>query len=231
MKNFGIWNFCRTTGILAKKDLTVEFRRSHEVLSIFAFSVGSVLLASLSLQGEETVRSGVVAALLWIILFFAGILIFTTSFTRETDRGTLGGLKTLPCSSLAILAGKAIYGTILVLLVGSLLVPASVMFLHIELTGRILSFLLIYLLGAIGLSLAGSFVSGLVMFSEGKTLLLSFLLIPICIPVLLPSVIGTEKIIRGESIADVVPELRLIAAFLFLITAIMAVTFTFLFEE
>jgi len=231
MNNDGVLKFHKTVWTLVKKDLAVEFRRSHEIMSIFAFSIGSILLASLTLHPEDSARSGVAAALFWIILFFASIFIFTTSFTRETDRGTLGGLKTLPCSPLAILAGKAIYGVTLVVLVGCLLIPASVIFLHLDIAGRIPAFLLIFLLGAIGISLAGSFVSGLVMFSEGKALLLSFLLIPITIPVLLPSVIGTEKIVRGEGIAAVVPELRLVAAFLFLIIAIMAVTFTFVFEE
>ncbi|MEA2033443.1 MAG: heme ABC transporter permease, partial [Euryarchaeota archaeon] len=91
--------------------------------------------------------------------------------------------------------------------------------------------LLVCFLGAIGLAFAGSFISGLVMFSEGKTLLLSFLLIPICMPVLIPSVMATKKIVSGSGIAEVIPELRLLIAFLFLITAIMVLTFEFVLEE
>lgn len=231
MKHIEFLGTPRAAWILAKKDLMAEFRRVHEILSILAFSVGSILLASLTLHEGGVVAPGAVAALLWIILFFAGILIFTTSFMRETDRGTLGGLKTLPCSSFAVLAGKTLYGTILIGLVGCFLIPASAILLSSALVGKLPELLLIYFLGALGLSFAGSFVSGLVMFSEGKTLLLSFLLVPVCIPVLLPSVIGTKKIIQGASIADVVPELRLIASFLFLMTAIMGVTFTFVMEE
>ncbi len=69
------------------------------------------------------------------------------------------------------------------------------------------------------------------MFSEGKTLLLSFLLFPACMPVLLPSVLATEKIVNGLSLASLVPELRLLLAFLLSVTAVAGLTFKFVLEE
>jgi heme exporter protein B len=231
MKNIGIWDFQRAALIMAEKDLRTEFRRSYEVLSILTFSVGSILISSFVLGGGGVVEPEVVAAALWIILFFASILTFTTSFTRETDQGTLGGLKSLPCSPGAILVGKIIYGMALLFLLEFVLIPFSIVFLNLELSGRFPALLLICFLGAAGLSFAGSFVSGLVMFSEGKTLLLSFLLIPVCMPVLIPSVMATKEIIGGSDIMAVMPELRLLIAFLLLITAIMILTFKFVLEE
>jgi heme exporter protein B len=231
MKNSGIWDFQRAALIMAEKDLRTEFRRSYEVLSILTFSVGSILISSFVLGGGGVVEPEVVASALWIILFFASILTFTTSFTRETDQGTLGGLKSLPCSPGAILVGKIIYGTALLFLLEFVLIPFSIVFLNLDLSGRFPALLLICFLGAAGLSFAGSFVSGLVMFSEGKTLLLSFLLIPVCMPVIIPSVMATEEIIGGSGIMAVIPELRLLIAFLLLITAIMILTFKFILEE
>jgi len=232
MKNIGIWDFQRAAFGVAEKDLRTEFRRSYEVLSILTFSVGSILICSFAWGGGGAVEPEVAAAALWIILFFASILAFTTSFTREADRGTLGGLKTLPCSPLAILFGKIIYGIVLLFFVECVLIPFSIIFLNLELSGRFLAaLLLVCFLGAVGLSFAGSFVSGLVMFSEGKTLLLSFLLIPVCMPVLMPSVVATKEIIGGSGITEVKPELGLLIAFLLLITAVMILTFEFVLEE
>ncbi len=230
MKN--IWDFQRAALGIAEKDLRAELRRSYEVLSILTFSVGSILICSFAWSGGSVgSKPEVASAALWIILFFASILAFTTSFTREADRGTLGGLKTLPCSPLAILYGKIIYGTALLFFVECVLIPFSIIFLNLELSGRFPALLLVCFLGAMGLSFAGSFVSGLVMFSEGKTLLLSFLLIPVCMPVLIPSVVATEEIIGGSGITEVVPELRLLISFLLLITAVMILTFEFVLEE
>jgi len=232
MKNSGMREFQRTALRIAEKDLRTEFRRSYEILSILTFSVGSILICSFALSGGSVgSKPEVAAAALWIILFFTSILAFTTSFTREADRGTLGGLKTLPCSPLAILSGKIIYGIVLLFFVECVLIPFSIIFLNLHLSTGFPALLLVCLLGAVGLSFAGSFVAGLVMFSEGKTLLLSFLLIPICMPVLIPSVSATEKIISGSNIADIMPELGLLIAFLLLITAIMILTFEFVLEE
>nr|QNO54087.1 hypothetical protein GHMFPJCE_00014 [Methanosarcinales archaeon ANME-1 ERB6] len=231
MKNSGMREFQRAALGIAEKDLRTEFRRSYEILSILIFSLGSILICSFAWSGGGTTEPEVAGAALWVILFFASILVFTTSFTREADRGTLGGLKTLPCSPLAILVGKIIYGIVLLFLVECVLIPFSIIFLNLHLGTRFPALLLVCFLGAVGLAFAGSFVSGLVMFSEGKTLLLSFLLIPVCIPVLIPSVSATEKIISGSSIADVMPELSMLIAFLLLITAIMILTFEFVLEE
>jgi len=216
---------------IAEKDLKAEFRRTYEILSILTFSVSAVLICSFAWGGAIATEPEVASAALWIILFFASVLTFTTSFTREMDRGTLGGLKTLPCSSLSILLGKTLYVMVLLLLVEGVLLPFSVIFLNLNMSGRPVDFLLIFILGMIDLSFAGSFVSGLVMFSEGKTLLLSFLLFPICMPVLISSVLATEKIISGLAMTDVLPELRLLLAFFLTIVAVAGLTFKYILEE
>lgn len=224
----GLLNLKETAAIIAEKDLRTEFRRFYELFSIIAFAAGSMLIAGLAAGNAGGTLPGII---LWITLFFVIILIFTTSFTREADRGTLGGLKTLPCSPVAILAGKIIYGTILVLVTGLVLLLFSFVFLNLNTGGDLGAFLLVYLLGATGLSFAGSFVSGLVMFSEEKTMLLSFLLLPVCVPVIVPSVTATGKLAGGAGLAGVLPELRLLGAFLLLITAIMILTFSSVLEE
>ncbi|NIU38748.1 ABC transporter permease [Candidatus Bathyarchaeota archaeon] len=216
---------------IAEKDLKAEFRRAHEILSILIFSVSSVLICSFAWGTTLTNRPEIAASAIWIILFFASVLTFTTSFTRETDRGTLGGLRTLPCSSSAVLLGKILYAIVLLFLVECVLLLCSGVFLNPRLYERFAELLLIFFLAIVDLSLAGSFVSGLVMFSEGKTLLLSFLLFPACMPVLLPSVLATEKIVNGLSLASLVPELRLLLAFLLSVTAVAGLTFKFVLEE
>lgn len=223
--------FLRSALLLALKDLKTEFRRPYEILSILVFSVSSILVCSFAWGSTLTNRADVAAAALWVILFFASVLAFTTSFTREMDRGTIGGLKTLPCSPSAILIGKTLYAIVLLFLVESVLLVFSGVFLNLKLSENLLEFWLVFFLGMVALAIAGSFVSGLVMYSEGKTLLLSFLLFPVSMPTLIPSVLATEKIVNGSGIIDVMPELRMLFAFLLSVTAIAILTFKFVFEE
>lgn len=139
-------------------------------------------------------------------------------------------MKTLPCSPSAILFGKILYAIVLLFLVECVLLLSSSVFLNLRLSERLAEFLLVFFLGIVDLSFAGSFVSSLVMFSEGKTLLLSFLLFPLSMPVLIPSVLITEKIVSGLGFVYVMPELRLLLAFLFSIAAIASLTFKFVLE-
>lgn len=227
----GYRDFLAAAFLIAKKDLMIEFRRPYEILSILAFAVSALFITGLAMRGGGAVTPRIVAAVIWIIIFFSTILTFTTSFTREADQCTLGGLKTLPCPYTAILAGKIMFGSALIFLVICVIVPCSVFFFHLDLGGRFPLLLLVCLLGAAGCSFAGSFVSGLVMFSEGKTLLLSLLLIPVCIPVLLLSVMTTGKIIGAAGLSDILPELRLLLAFILLLSAVMTVTFPYVLED
>lgn len=222
--------FLSAAARIAAKDLKVEFRRAYEIISILTFSVSSILICSFAWGGAITTSPEVTSAALWIILFFASVLIFTTSFSREVDRGTLGGLKTLPCSPTAIFSGKTLYVMALLLLVECVMLPVSFVFLNLKIPARFGDFLLVFLLGVIDLSIVGSFVSALVMFSEGKNLLLSFLLFPISVPVLIPSVLATVKAF-GNSSVGVYAETQLLMAFLLTVVAVAHLTFKFVFEE
>lgn len=114
---------------------------------------------------------------------------------------------------------------------GGVLLPLSVVFMGLKISDQFAGFLVVFLLGIIDLSIAGSLVSSLVMFSEGKNLVMSFLLFPVCMPVLISSVLATEKLMSALPFLDVVSELKLLLAFLLCITAIANFTFKFVLEE
>ncbi|MFQ5712012.1 MAG: heme exporter protein CcmB [Candidatus Geothermarchaeales archaeon] len=216
---------------IARKDIQVEFRRPYEVVSILAFSVGSTLICSFAWRGGIALSPVVTSAALWVILFFTGVLTFTTSFIREMDRGTIGGLRSLPCPPIAILLGKTLYSLVLLLMVEAVLLPSALIFLNLKIPPEgALWLLVVFALGVINLSVAGSFISALVMFSEGKNLLLSFLLFPVTMPVLIPSVMATEKLV-GPTAASIDPELRLLVAFLLFILFLALLTFEYVLED
>jgi len=216
---------------IAKRDLLIETRRMYEIVSTIFFSASTVILASIAWGTPLSITIEEGAASIWIIIFFTSILSFTTSFAREMDRGTLGGLRTLPSSPFSILLGKVIYTIVLMLLVLGVILPLSIVFLNIQPTLKIFELLLIMFIGVVNLSFAGSFVSSIVMYSEGKTLLLPFLLFPISIPVFVPALLSTEKILEGLSFSDYSGELRLLGAFLILMLMISLFAFETILEE
>ncbi len=216
---------------LARRDLLIESRRAYEILSTVFFTASATILTSLAWGTPISITIEEAAASLWIIIFFTSILLFTTSFAREMDRGTIGGLRTIPSSPFAILLGKVIYSIVLMLLVLGVLLPLSIVFLNVQPTLKIFELLLILTVGVVNLTFAGSFVSSIVMYSEGKTLLLPFLLFPISMPIFVPALLSTEKVLRGLTFAEYSGELRLLGAFLVLVVMISVFSFETILEE
>ena len=215
---------------LAKKDLVIEARRAHEFMSILAFALSSILIGSFAWRGVLILSSEVISATLWIVIYFSSILSLTTSFSREVDRGTIEGLRSLPCSSYAILMGKVLYGVVVLFTVTLATILSAVLFLNIELSA-VPSLIGVFMMGVVDLALIGSIVSAIVMYSEGKTLLLSFLFFPVSVPILIPGTQAVGKIISGTGLLGVMPELRLLLAFLLAIVAVSMLLFRHVFLE
>lgn len=216
---------------IAVKDLRIELRRAYELVSIITFAVTSIIVSSIAWGTPIMIGPEATAAIIWIILYFTATLVFTTSFPREMDRGTIGGLKSLPISPLAILYGKMIYILSILAIVLAIIIPLSAGLLNQRIAEVYAELTLICLVGVVNLAIAGSLIAGLVMYSEGKTLLIPFLMFPISMPVLLPSLIATEKILGGAGIAGVVGELRLLLAFLTIIVLTSSLTFGRILED
>lgn len=220
----------RNVLILARKDVVIELRRAHEFMSILAFAVTSILVSSFAWKGALTLSSEVISATLWIVVYFSSILTLTTSFAREVDRGTIDGLRSLPCPAYSILLGKVLYGGTILLVVLLSTVLSSVVFLNID-ASILPTILIVFVVGVLDLAFIGSVVSALVMYSEGKTLLLSFLFFPVSVPILIPGTLATGKIFQGASQLEVIPELRLLLAFLLAVIAISILLFRHVFIE
>ena len=215
---------------LARKDLVIELRRVHELVSILAFALTSVLISSFAWRGLLVLGPEVISTTLWIVIYFSSILALTTSFAREVDRGTLEGLRSLPCPSYTILVGKVIYGAVILFTVLVATLGSSIVFLNISVS-VIPDLLAVFILGVVNLAIVGSIVSAIVMYLEGKTLLLSFLFFPVSVPILIPGTQAAGKILSGANLVGVIPELRLLLAFLLAIVAVSILLFKHVFLE
>ncbi len=220
----------RHAWILAQKDIKVELRRIHEPLSIVFFALACIVVSSFSWKNLPMLKPEVVATLLWVIEFFSSILVLTTSFTREVDKGTIDGLRSLPCSPLAIFLGKTLYGFASLLIVVAAMLASSILLLGIP-PSLLPKLTLIILLGTIDLSISGSLLSAILMYSEGKSLLLAFLLLPLSVPVLLPGINGAAKALQLKPWGVLVPELRLLLSIGLVVVSVAILFFQEVFAE
>ena len=210
---------------LALKDLRLEIKRKYEIFSMITFAFLSVLVSSFSLGPYSPYAIEIVPALIWIILLFAGMFSFYTSFAREMENGTINGLRLLPTSSQVILIGKILYGFILICIVEVVVVPVSMVLFGYSFNSSPLFVVLVFILGTLDFAVVGAIVSGLTMYTESKTVLIPLLTLPLVLPVMVPSVILTKKLVSGVMFSLSIPELRII--FLSLVALSVAATLMF----
>jgi ABC-type transport system involved in cytochrome c biogenesis permease component len=69
------------------------------------------------------------------------------------------------------------------------------------------------------------------MYSDGKNLLLPFLLFPISIPIFIPAILSSGKVLHGLAFTEYSGELRLLGAFLVLVIMVAIFSFETIMEE
>jgi heme exporter protein B len=196
------------------------------------FTFASVFIFGLALSGSSSSAQETYAAMIWVVLYFASTFVFASSFHNEADRGTMGGLRSLPISMNLVLYAKTLYCLILLTLIMGTLIGSATVFLNVSIAASsVLTIFLIFMLAAVGLSLLGCLTSALLIFSEGKRLLIVFLLFPISLPILIPCISSTMKMADGLSFLDALPEIQLIVAFTILIFIVSYLSFESIITE
>lgn len=216
---------------IAAKDLKLEIRRKYEVFSMVTFALISVLVSSFSLGPLSPYSKEVVPALIWVIFLFAGMLGFHTSFTREMEQGTINGLRMLPTSSQAVLIGKILYGFLLMSMTEAVVLPLSMVLFDYSFNSDPLFVALVFVLGTLDLAVVGAMVSGLTMYTESRTMLIPLLTFPLVLPVMIPSVILTKRLVYGIAFSLSLPELRIIALSLVALFVAATLMFDYVFSD
>ncbi len=216
---------------IASKDLKLEIRRKYEVLSMITFALISVLVSSFSLGPFFPYSNDVVPALIWIIFLFAGMLGFYTAFSREMEQGTINGLRLLPTSCQVILIGKILYGFLLMGIIEVAVVPLSMVLFGYSFNSDFLFVILVFVLGTVDFAVVGAAVSGLTMYTESRTILIPLLTFPLVLPIIIPSVILTRKLVYGIVFSLALPELRIITLSLVALSVAIILMFDYIFLD
>lgn len=163
------------------KDLRVEGKRGFEVLA----SIGFISTASLALAqaAYKSLAFQLTIPGLWVTLIFLAVFTSTTSFTREADKKTLPGLKLIPASPVELFLEKTVFTLILVLSLG---IVEIVLLSVFSAQPSLISFRVFstFTLVSIHLSAVASFVSALVMYSEGRAFLIPMLIFVLTFPII-----------------------------------------------
>jgi heme exporter protein B len=195
-----------------RKELLLQWRSRAQFLAVLVFGAAALLLFSFAIGPNAAALRTFSAGFLWLGLLLSSTLTLAESFHAEMENRALEGLLLLPSDPRALYYAKAIANWLQLTILGIALVPVMVV-LYDAGTTRLLTLLLVIVLGAAGLSAPGTLYAAMTAQLKAKQTLLPLLLFPLIVPALLASVKATSYVILGDPMNESKTWLGLLAAF------------------
>lgn len=214
--------------LIARKDLSIEFRTRSAFLSVLVFALLGIVIFYFAWDSTAVTAADLAPGVLWVVFTFSGLLGLHRSFGVEQQDRAIDGLLASPVSREAIFAGKAAANLVFVLAVQAIAIPAVSLFYNLPLGGVALPLAGIAILAAIGLVAVGTLFSSMAANTRLSELLLPMLSLPFFVPIVIPAAQATAKLLSGRPVGDALVWLRLLLAFdiVFIVACTLAYPFT-----
>ncbi len=208
------------------KDVRVELRSRYMINTILLFGVTALTVVSYTL-GQIGLSARVLAALYWIVLFFAAISGLSQSFVREEDARTALTLK-LVAEATPVLLGKMVFNFMLLALIALVVTPLFMVFTDAA-TGRWALLSVVVGLGVLGLCSGTTLVAAIIARASIKGALFAVLALPVVMPLLIVLVLATAKLFGGgDSPAQ---EVQFLIAYIVVMTTLSLMLFKFIWQS
>ncbi len=198
------------TWAVCLKDLRAEFRTRYALGALGLFAVTTLTAISFAL-GPYGLGQDLLAALFWIVLFFAAMAGLARAFVHEEETRTAPALR-LAADPAAVYLGKCLFNLILLLLLELLLVPLFIAMMGLQ-VGHGGRFFLVLFLGDLGLAGVTTVVAAIVAQASARGALFTVLSFPLLLPLLVSSIQGTRLAVLGASMAETWPYLQVLLAY------------------
>lgn len=217
----------KTIAVFAK-DIRIEFRNRYATSVVLMFAVTTLAMISFSV-GQAGLGPRLLAALFWIVIFFSAMAGLSAAFVREEESGTALALR-LKADPTAVYLGKLLFNFALLSVVAAVVTPLFFVLTDAS-SDHIGAFVVILVLGVIGLCAASTLIGAIIAKAAVRGALFSVLSFPILITLLLMLVTASARVFDGGSFAAIRMELQgLFAYSVVMITASMLL-FRFVWRE
>ncbi len=193
------------------KELRSELRSRVALNAVGLFALTTLIAVAYQIgpyRIHEEDRPHLLAALLWIILFFAAISGLARVFVKEEDAHTAKTLR-LAARPLAVFFGKLLFNLLLVLALEACIVPLYLALMGYQVSG-VAGLIAVLLAGGVALAAATTLVAAIISRASGSGTLFAVLTVPLALPLLVVLIQGTRAAASSSEFADVLPALRAI---------------------
>jgi heme exporter protein B len=182
----------RAVSALLRKELRLELRTFQVIPAMALFSITTLVVFHFSLQ-RDAVDGALAGGVLTITLLFSAILGINRLFVADQEEGGFDGFLLAPVDRTAMLVAKALSLLAFLVVLEVVAVPAfALMLLDPDLTGAALGqTVIVLLLADVAIAVVGTLVGALAIQTRARDLIVPL----IALPLLLPVVIGTAKLL------------------------------------
>ena len=217
--------------LIARKDLSIEFRTRSAFLSAVVFSLLGLVIFYYAWDPTAVTATDLAPGVLWIIFTFSGLLGLHRSFGVETADRAIDALLASPVSREAIFLGKAMANLIFVAAVQAIALPAIALFYNLRLGDVAAPLIAIAILAAIGLVAVGTLFSAMAVNTRLAELLLPMLSLPFFVPIVIAAAQATSKLLSGRPVVEIGAWLKLLLAFDIVFVAACTLAYPFTVED
>ena len=216
---------------LIHKDLVSEWRarRAWPAMLLLGIVVAMVFAIQMDVLPEQKQR--LVGGLLWLAIFFAGMLAVERSFAAEREEGCWEGLLLCPLAPTTLYCAKFAVNVVALSAVQCVLIPLFVALSDVPLLARPAPMLAVAALGNLGLAAIGTLLSALSAGIRQRAQLALLLALPLVIPVVLAAAEATRLILEDNQAGELTRWMQLLAGFAVIFTIAGAALFDFVVED
>src|SRR5213078_5179730 len=184
--------------VLLGKELRTEFRSRELLTTTVVFILTIVVLFSFTFDPSVSESRRFGPGLLWLAFLFAASLMLQPCFLREQSNDTLSALRLSVSDPFAIFLAKLVANTLFLLLTELLLLPVFAVLYNVSVLPMLHWLVLVFFLGSLGVSIAGTALSAISAQARMRELLLPLLLLPLLTPILVASTEVTVGLMSPE---------------------------------
>ena len=217
-----------TAWLVARKDLTIEFRTRSAFFSAAVFALLAIVIFYFAWDPTAVASLDLAPGVMWVIFTFAGLLGLHRSFGVEQADRAVDGLLASPAPRESIYLGKAFANLLFVLGVQAVAMPAVLFIYNVPVGRAALPLAGVAVLAAIGLVSVGTLFSAMAVNTRLAELLLPMLSLPFFVPIVMPAAQTTGRLLAGRPIAEAMPWLKILVAFdlVFVVACTLAYPYT-----
>lgn len=218
-------NWVNRLAALVVKDLRVELRTRYSLNALILFAL--VTLFALGVTFSNTrLNASMHAALIWIMIYFAGLQALSGGFVKEEESGTAMALR-LYAPSNVVFFGKLAHSLLILTILVVFLVPLYYIMMNLSVE-KVWLMILVLILGVIGLSATSTITAAMVSKANVKGALFAVLSFPLMLPLLLVAISATTVCLGGGDPERLWDSLRILIGYPVVITAISYLVFDYI---